>query len=252
MLDSAAELVGVGAVDPTVGVIRLGTAGGVMIVCDAPQLREGCLLYPHPVPDYWYHQAGTNAATTSLQWVRSLLGLEAAEWSYERLEALIDEVPAGCDGLLFHPYLLGERAPHWSDAIRGGFHGVTLAHRRPAFLRSVLEGVAYSLRDCIGLLERGRVAQLRICGGGARSRVWCQIIADVLGLPVDRMDVADASALGAALVALAGCERRDLAQTAVTSLKSAGRVDPIAANHLVYSEQYPRYREVAAQYLHYA
>lgn len=249
MLDSAAELVGVGAVDPTVGVIRLGTAGGVMIISDAPELRRGCLLYPHPAPDYWYHQAGTNSATTSLQWVRGLLGLEGDEWGYERLERLVDEVTAGAGGLLFHPYLLGERAPHWSDTIRGGFHGITLAHGRSEFLRAVLEGVAYSLRDCTGLLDLERVTQLRICGGGAKSRAWCQIIADVLGFPVDRMDVADASALGAALIALAGCERRDLAQTAVSNLKSADRIEPDATRHRLYSDHFGRYREIAAQYL---
>ncbi len=249
MLDSAAELVGVGAVDPTVGVIRLGTAGGVMIICDEPQLRKGCLLYPHPAGEYWYHQAGTNSATTSLQWIRGVLGLEGAEWSYERLEHMANEAASGAAGLLFHPYLLGERAPYWSDTIRGGFHGITLSHGRPEFLRAVLEGVAYSLRDCTGLLDLERVTQLRICGGGAKSRIWCQIIADVLGLPVDRMDVADASALGAAMIALAGCERRDPAQTAVSALKSADRIEPDAARHRLYSEQYQRYREVAAQYL---
>lgn len=249
MLDSAAELVGVGAVDPAVGVIRLGTAGGVMIISDEPQLRKGCLLYPHPVREYWYHQAGTNSATTSLQWIRGVLGLEGADWSYERLEQVVNEAPSGAGGLLFHPYLIGERAPYWSDTIRGGFHGITLAHGRSEFLRAVLEGVAYSLRDCAGMLDLGRVTQLRICGGGAKSRAWCRIIADVLGLPVDRMDVADASALGAAMIALAGCERRDLSETAVAALKSADRIEPNSAHHRLYSEHYRRYQEVAVQYL---
>ena len=249
MLDSAAELVGVGATAPSVAVIRLGTAGGVMTLTMAPQWRHGCMLYPHPVRPLWYHQAGTNAATVSLQWALGLLGLSEREAGYDALDALVAQAPAGADGLLFHPYLLGERAPYWSSRIRGGFSGMTLNHGRPALLRAVQEGVAYSLRDCTSLLDWDAVSDIRLCGGGAKSSAWCHIIADVLGLPVHQMQQMDASALGAALAAVAGCESANLSQLARVGAHDSVRIEPDAAHRAVYDEGYRRYREIADQYL---
>ena len=249
MLDSAAELIGVGATDPSVAVIRLGTAGGVMTVATGHRWRSGCMLYPHPVRPLWYYQAGTNAATTSLQWVLGLFGMEAADGVYDDLDNLVGEVPAGADGLLFHPYLLGERAPYWSSRIRGGFSGVTMNHSRPAFLRAVQEGVAYSLRDCTALLDWNAVSDIRLCGGGAKSRAWCRIVADVLGLPVDQMQLQDASALGAALVAVAGCGEADLSQLAQTGVRRSFRIEPDLTKHDIYNSGFRKYREIAGQYL---
>jgi xylulokinase len=249
MLDSAAELIGVGATNPSVAVIRLGTAGGVMTLTAGPAWRKGCMLYPHPVRPLWYYQAGTNAATSSLQWVLRLLGMDEADTIYDSLDDLVGQVPAGADGMLFHPYLLGERAPYWSSRIRGGFSGVTINHSRPAFLRAVQEGVAYSLRDCAALLDWDAVSDIRLCGGGAKSRAWCQIIADVLGLPVDQMYVQEASALGAALVAVAGCGEADLSQIAQASVRTSSRIEPDLTNHETYNCCFTKYRELAAQYL---
>jgi len=249
MLDSAAELIGVGATDTSVAVIRLGTAGGVMALTSGPEWRKGCMLYPHPVRPLWYYQAGTNAATTSLQWVLRLLGMDTVDAGYDDVDNLVGQVPAGVDGLLFHPYLLGERAPYWSSRIRGGFSGVTINHGRPAFLRAVQEGVAFSLRDCAELLNWDAVSDIRLCGGGAKSLAWCQIIADVLGLPVDQMYVQDASALGAALVAIAGCGEADLSLLAQGSVKTSFRIEPDMANHDTYNSGFQKYGEIARQYL---
>jgi len=248
MLDSAAELIGVGATEPSVAVIRLGTAGGVMTLTGGPKWRKGCMLYPHPVRPQWYYQAGTNAATISLQWVLNLLGV-STDGGYSELDALVAQVPAGADGLLFHPYLIGERAPYWSSRIRGGFSGVTINHGRPAFLRAVQEGVAYSLRDCSTLLDWDGVSEIRLCGGGARSDSWCHIIADVLGLPVHQMQQQDASALGAALAAVAGCTQADLRVLAQSGVKASVRIEPDPGNRDVYDSGYRKYRALADQYL---
>jgi len=249
MLDSAAELIGVGATDPSVAVIRLGTAGGVMVLNEKPEWRKGCMLYPHPVRPFWYYQAGTNAATVSLQWALDLFGMAGSEAVYEDLDALVGQVTPGADGLLFHPYLIGERAPYWSSNIRGGFSGVTIKHGRAAFLRAVQEGVAYSLRDCITLLDWSGVTEIRLCGGGAKSDAWCQIIADVLGLPVDQMQVQDASALGAAFVAVAGCGETDLARVSQSSARASVRIEPEAGNHETYASGFRNYKDIADQYL---
>jgi len=248
MLDSAAELVGVGATDPSVAVIRLGTAGGAMTLTPGPKWRRGCMLYPRPVRPQWYYQAGTNAATISLQWFMSLLGM-TPDAGYSELDSLVAQVPPGADGVLFHPYLIGERAPYWSSRIRGGFSGVTINHGRAAFLRAVQEGVAYSLRDCTSLLDWDGVADIRLCGGGARSASWCRIIADVLGLPVHQMRQQDASALGAALAAVAGCTQADLRELAQTGVRASLRIEPDPANRDAYDAGYRKYRALADQYL---
>jgi xylulokinase len=249
MLDSAAEMTGVGATDPSVAVIRLGTAGGVMTIRTGPAWREGCMLYPHPVRPLWYYQAGTNAATSSLQWVMRLLGMDATDGAYAEVDRLAGPVPPGADGLLFHPYLLGERAPYWSSRIRGGFSGLAIEHDRPQLLRAVLEGVAYSLRDCTALLDWGAVSDVRLCGGGARSRLWSGIIADVLGLPVNQMREEDASALGAALVARAGCEEKDLGQLSRAAAAASDRIEPDRTRHETYNAGFEQYRQIADQYL---
>ncbi len=248
MLDSAAELIGVGATDTSVAVIRLGTAGGVMTLTGRPTWRNGCMLYPHPVRPFWYYQAGTNAATSSLQWVLNLLGM-SPDAGYSELDSLVAQVPAGADGLLFHPYLLGERAPYWSSRIRGGFSGATINHGRAAFLRAVQEGVAYSLRDCTSLLDWDGVSDVRICGGGAKSASWCRTIADVLGLRVDQMQQQDASALGAALAAIAGSEHADLGVVAQACARASVRIQPNPATRDVYDSGYRKYRVLADQYL---
>jgi len=247
MIDSAAELIGVGATDPSVAVIRLGTAGGVMTLTSVPSWRQGCMLYPHPIEPLWYYQAGTNAATVSLQWALRLLGM-STEAGYEELDSLVAAVPSGADGLLFHPYLLGERAPYWSSRIRGGFSGATMGHGRGAFLRAVQEGVAYSLRDCAALLDWDAVNDIRLCGGGARSASWCRIIADVLGLPVVQMQLQDASAFGAALIALAGWGGVSLKEAASIVASEPIRFLPDPANREVYDDGYRRYRALADSY----
>jgi len=248
MLDSAAELIGVGATATSVAVIRLGTAGGVMTLTGSPKWRSGCMLYPHPVQPLWYYQAGTNAATSSLKWALNLLGV-SPDAGYTELDTLVAQTPAGADGLLFHPYLLGERAPYWSSRIRGGFSGATMSHGRPEFLRAVQEGVAYSLRDCTSLLDWDGVEDIRICGGGARSASWCRIISDIIGLPVDQMQQQDASALGAALVAVAGCEHADLSQVAQAAAAASVRIEPNPETRDVYDSGYRKYRALADQYL---
>ncbi len=247
MIDSAAELIGVGATDPSVAVIRLGTAGGVMTLTNAPAWRQGCMLYPHPIEPLWYYQAGTSAATISLQWALNLLGM-STDAGYGELDSLVASVPAGADGLLFHPYLLGERAPYWSSRIRGGFSGAAIGHGRGVFLRAVQEGVAYSLRDCTALLDWDGVTDIRLCGGGARSASWCRILADVLGLPVVQMQQQDASAFGAALIALSGWGGVNLREASSSAVGESIRFEPNPANREVYDAGYRRYRALADCY----
>ena len=249
MLDSAAELVGVGAAKPAVAVIRLGTAGGVMTVTDRAEWRHGCLLYPHPIEPAWFYQAGTNSAAASLRWVSRLLQLDRGDGGYAALDALVQRSSPGADGLLFHPYLLGERAPYWNGNLKGGFNGITINHGPAEFVRAVQEGVAYSLRDCARLLDWKGVSRVRLCGGGTKSPAWCRIIADVLGLPVERMLLPDASAFGAALAAISGCTNTDLAAVVAIAVHTAGSVEPDTTLRHVYDAGFGRYVDIAVRYI---
>ena len=249
MLDSAAELIGVGAVKPELAVIRLGTAGGVMTVTHRAEHRQGCLLYPHPIQSAWFYQAGTNSAAASLRWVSRLLQLDRGDAEYAALDALVQRSSPGADGLLFHPYLLGERAPYWNSSLKGGFNGITISHGPAEFVRAVQEGVAYSLRDCSRLLNWDGVSHVRLCGGGTKSPAWCRIIANILGLPVERMILPDASAFGAALAAISGCTNTNLGTIVETSVKTAESVEPDNTLRDIYDSGFHRYLEIADQYI---
>jgi xylulokinase len=126
---------------------------------------------------------------------------------------------------------------------------LTIEHGRPPFLRAVLEGVAYSLRDCTSLLAWLGVTEVRLCGGGATSGTWSRVIADVLALPLQQMQVLDASAPGAAIVAQAGCAGTDLFHSAQHAGAREVHMEPDGHNHELYSVRFRQYREIAGQYL---
>ena len=185
-LDSAMELLGTGVIRPSQGIVRLGTAGAVMMIAEEPRPERGILTYPHVISPYWYCQAGTNSCGTALQWVRDFVapapGQTGKSLSYPELDDLAHAAPPGCDGLVFHPYLLGERAPYWDSNLRASFIGASINHGKGHFVRAVQEGVAFSLRDCLESLQRlgFRMEEARLGGGGSKSALWSQIVCDVL------------------------------------------------------------------------
>jgi xylulokinase len=249
-LDSAMELLGNGVIRPSEGIVRLGTAGAVMVIVQRPRPDPTILTYPHVVGDYWYHQAGTNSCATALQWVRDLVGFVPAQdeegLSYVDLDLLASPVPPGCDGLVFHPYLLGERAPYWDPNLRASFTGMSLAHRKGHFIRAVQEGVAFSLRDCLeSLLQLGfDVDELKLGGGGGRSALWSQILCDVLGLPAAKTKTDD-SAFGVAMLAATAVGLfRDLEDAVETCVVDEERIIPDPERSGDYSRIFREYREI--------
>jgi xylulokinase len=150
------------------------------------------------MPGLYYTATGTNSCASAHRWLRDLM---FAEGGFAAMDALAAATPRGARGLLFHPYLQGERAPYWDPLLRADFIGLTISHGKPEFARAMYEGLAFSIRD---LLEAARALGLsfgtiRLMGGGARSACWRQIIADVTGLTIERTEAADAS-FGAALL----------------------------------------------------
>jgi xylulokinase len=180
------------------------------------------------------------SAAGSLRWLRGVVGGEEAA-----LVAEAESWPAGSEGALFLPYLTGERTPHADPDARAAFTGLTLRHDRGAFTRAVLEGVAYGLRDSLELLrELGfEAAAGRVSGGGARSALWTEIVATVLGIPLERTAVDEGAAFGAALLAGVRAGRFADAHEAVAScVRVTGRVEPNPAWSPAYEDGYARVR----------
>ena len=202
--DQAANGVGVGAVAPGVVAMSLGTSGVVFTPTDWPAIEpEGRLhAFCHAVPGTWHLMGVMLSAAGSLRWFRDTL---APGMPYSRLDELASSVPAGAAGLVFLPYLTGERTPHPDPTARGALVGLTVRHGLGHAARSVLEGVAFGLRDAVELTAASvDLGEVRVAGGGAQSPVWLQIIADVIDRPVRAVGTAEAAAHGAALLAAVG------------------------------------------------
>src|SRR5262249_47170067 len=179
----------------------------------------------------------------SLGWAREVWGGESL--AYDSLTAEASAIPAGAAGLLFLPYLQGERAPHLDPQARGAWIGLTAAHHRGHLVRAVLEGVAYSLKDCFALLSEQGVplTQLRVTGGGARSALWRQICADVLEQPVATLAADEGPAFGAALIAgTAVGLYPSLTEACQRTVHIGEEVTPDMRRAEIYQGQYALYR----------
>lgn len=205
-MDSTAETFSAGVRKEGECVIRLASAGGIHGISHPPRVHPKLISYPYPVAPYWLSQAGTNSCASAVSWACNLLSEEAnGEPDYGAWTELAEQAPAGCNGLLFHPYLAGERCPYWDGDLRASFIGMGHHHGRSDIARAVYEGTAYSLRDALGVLEQQGFAlsQVKLLGGGAKSALWCQSISNILECPAQTVPEADSST-GAALFALTG------------------------------------------------
>jgi len=230
--DQAAGAVGAGAVRPGVVALTLGTSGVVFATTEKPLVEpEGRLhAFCHGVPGRWHFMGVTLSAAGSLQWYRDTI---APNEPFEALVREAESAPPGGEGLLFLPYLSGERTPYPDPLARGAFVGLTVRHRRAHLTRAVLEGVAFSMRDCFSLLQGaglGEIEQVRVAGGGAKSPLWRRICASVLGA-----ELVTVTGAGTWPGVDAACE----ATVAVT-----GRDVPDPAWAAAYDALYPRYREL--------
>src|SRR5271156_4428581 len=203
--DQGAGAVGMGILAPGSVSATIGTSGVVFAATDSPiKDRLGRLhTFCHAAPGVWHVMGVTNGAGLSLRWLRDTFAPGA---SYDELSAEAAKVPAGSDGMLWAPYLFGERTPHLDANARAAFVGITASHTRGHFVRAVMEGGAYSLRDTFTLFhELGvPVKAIRLGGGGARGALWRQIQADVYGHPVELLEAEEGGAFGAALLAGTG------------------------------------------------
>ena len=203
--DQAASAVGNGIVESGAVSCTLGTSGVVFAHMDSPEYdsRGRVHTFCHAVEGAWHVMGVTQGAGLSLQWFRNNLARDAP---YEALTAEAATAPAGSQGLFWLPYLMGERTPHLDAAARGGWIGLTARHTRADLIRALLEGVSYSQKDCLDVIEQMGVSakSIRLSGGGAKSPFWQQMLADVFGKPVSILENQEGSAYGAALLAMVG------------------------------------------------
>jgi len=245
--DQAAQAVGVGAVREGIVALTLGTSGVVFATTDGAFIEpEGRLhAFCHSVPGKWHLMGVMLSAGGSLRWYRDAF---TPGMGYDELLAPAAGVPAGSDGLIFLPYLTGERTPYPDPLARGAFVGLTVRHGMAHCTRAVLEGVAFGLRDSFGLMKAAglaKIGQVRVSGGGAQSALWRQVLADVFGAELVTVNTAEGAAYGAALLAGVGTGQwPDVESACETAVQLTGRVSPRQENARVYDRLYAQYREL--------
>jgi xylulokinase len=242
--DQAAGALGVGVAGPGPLSVVLGTSGVVFAALPAyaPEPEARLHVFCHAVPGTWHAMGVMLSAAGSLRWFRDTFAPGVA---YEELLAGAEEVEPGADGVLFLPYLSGERTPHADPHARAAFTGLGLEHGRPALTRAVLEGVAYGLRDSLELLRQlgVRAESGRVSGGGARSRLWLQIVASTLGIPLELTAAEEGAAFGAALLgAVAAGVFSDVHEAVDECVRPRERFEPDAGWVRKYEAGYPRFR----------
>jgi xylulokinase len=256
--DAVMQTVGSGAIDSEIVLLVIGTGGNVTVSLPKPIDNPGASLqiFCHVLPDQWTGMGVTLSAGSSLKWFRDrLAGLEKAlapdlgVSAYEMLNLEAAGSPPGANGLIFLPYLQGERAPYADANARGAFIGLGLHHQKADMVRAVLEGVAFSLRDVLDLILKAGIQPVRVhaSGGGSSSSVWRQILADVFNRSVTTLDYSeDAGAIGAAIVAgvSAGLWKSASQATALIQTRTLDQPEPgnpdIYAKYLaIYKSLYP-------------
>jgi xylulokinase len=260
--DQAAGAVGMGIVRAGVVSATIGTSGVVFAATDRPALdpRGRLHTFCHAIPGRWHVMGVTQAAGLSLRWFRDTFGTAAGGSGsaasgittrdpYEFLSEEAAAAPPGAEGLLWAPYLMGERTPHLDPNARGALVGITPSHRRAHILRAILEGVAFSLKDSFSIFDEMKVpvTTIRLGGGGARSALWRQIQADVYAHEVELVEAEEGAAYGAAILAAVGARHFasvDEACDAVIRVASRVAPDPVSCalvqkNYAAFRRLYP-------------
>jgi xylulokinase len=204
--DQPAQAIANGLIAPGKAVVATGSGGQVVV----PLALQGDLVptdprlhvFNHAVPEMWYVLGAILAAGLGLRWLRGITGLEGKPDAYQIFSNEAASLPPGADGLLFLPYLSGERTPHMDPLARGGFIGLNYHHGRGHLARAVMEGVAFALRQALEISQElgGTVETVIVTGGGAESAVWRQIQADVFNLPLQQSLLTELASVGAALI----------------------------------------------------
>lgn len=252
--DTTIAALGCGAIDEGDLAVNIGTCSDVSMCSNYPvvdkEMRMGC--YPYLARGSYLTIAGANSSGISLKWFRDqfcdiekIKARKKGTDSYKILDKLAKEIPPGCEGLIFLPYLSGERSPIFNPKARGIFAGINLKHTKAHFIRSILEGVALSIKDRINIhKELGfKINKAILAGGGANSKLWRQIITDMIETPTYVVKEEEAIGLGAAMLAAVGAGiYPDAKQACKNMLYLGNKSFPIKDNSKVYQEEYSLFK----------
>jgi len=245
--DNACGAVGSGIIQEGRVMVSIGSSGVVLAQTNNPQAdQEGRIhLFNHACPNSWYMMGVMLSAGMSYEWLQKKLFNRSLD--YTKLDQLAEEIEPGSEGLIFLPYLYGERTPHNDANARGVYFGISGKHDQRHFTRSVLEGVAFALKDSLELIkDKGvKIKEVRAIGGGAKSRVWQQILADILGEEINLLNVEEGPAFGAALIAGVGVGvYSSFAEAVNRIIKVEKTILPRIQNTQRYNQQYQLYKKL--------
>jgi len=256
--DNACSAVGNGVIEEGIVQVSVGTSGTVFSPMDEPKMDPKLRVHTfcHAVPGQWHAMGVVLAAGGSLRWFRdALCGEEKTEAGargvdpYEVITARAATSPIGSEGLIFLPYLTGERTPHADPHARGVFMGLGLRHTRAHMARAVMEGICYALRDSLEILREMNlpIAEVRNTGGGSRSPFWRQMQSDVFRTPLVRMALDEGAAFGAALLGgVAAGVWPDVPSACAAGVRTLEPVHPHRQASAIYNKYYPTYRGLYA------
>lgn len=244
--DQPAGAVGMGIVGAGAASLTVGTSGVLFTASDryTPDPQGRGHMWCHAVPGQWCLMGVMQSAAGSMQWLRGMLEDTS---SYDAMDAAVADVPAGASGLLFAPYLTGERHPHPDPLARGAFVGLTLRSQQPQLMRATMEGVAFGLRDLVELARAQGIhpESARVSGGGANSPVWRQIMADVMDFPLVSVNTREGGAYGAAILAsVGGGAYADVASACAAIIEVGEQTSPTAATSARYEQLYQIFRKL--------
>ncbi len=242
--DTAMEVFAAGGVSKGDMTLKLATAGRICVVSDEYFADKNIINYSHLKKALYYPGTATKACASSLRWFRDTFGGE-----YSEFDELAKSVPVGANGLIFHPYLTGELTPHANPLLKGSFIGVSAGHTKAHFIRAVMEGVALSLLDCKRYLEEKGVhigCRAYAIGGGAKSEVWRQMVADALNLTLIRTENNDSSFGSAMCAGIYAGFFKDFDDAKVKCQKVLGETKPILENTEKYARIFKKYKKISS------
>src|SRR5262249_51478326 len=244
--DQAAGAVGMGIVRAGTVSATIGTSGVVFAASARPALdpKGRVHTFCHAVPGKWHVMGVTQGAGLSLQWFRDQF---CPASDYDALMSEAAQSPAGAQGLFWLPYLMGERTPHLDPTARGGWIGLTAKHTRADLIRALIEGVSYSQKDCLDILQQLGVAvhSVRVSGGGGKSVFWRQVLASVLQKPIVTLETQEGSAYGAALLAMVGTGTyASVPEVCRAVIRESGSIAPRPSESALYEKGHGTYRAI--------
>ncbi|WP_028125451.1 xylulokinase [Eremococcus coleocola] len=239
--DNACSSLGVGIIDKNIGMLSIGTSGVILGLSDDSLLDKKSHNFYHILRDTKYSMGVTLSAGSSLDWIKEKL---CEDISYEELFNLVKESDIGSNGLIFTPFLIGERTPYNDSSIRGAFIGLDISHNKSDMLRAVVEGITFSLYSCYKSIGADYKSIVSI-GGGAKNEVWLQIQADIFGKDIHKISIEEGPAFGAAIIASVGLHKfKDFSEALTVGIKTEKIIKPNMILHSKYEKIYKIYSEI--------